>query len=250
VIVLSVAVVVTGGVTAWTLLQNSTFSATSRVLVGPSDAQVTGSSGDVISLDEVATQRVVATSQPVLAAAAKALGGGVTPTQLSSAMSVQPDPGTRVLAFTVETTDAKKSAQWANAVANAFVAYQDSQAVTRNTASRQQLSGLSATLETRLATIKRRLGRPGKAGDTTLQAEQRALQTQIGQVSAQLQALSAPPDGSTAAQTLDAATVPAHSTSRPLLNVVLGLILGLLLGVALALLANSVEAANERRRLA
>jgi capsular polysaccharide biosynthesis protein len=227
------------------------YSATARVLIGPSDAQAGGSNGDVVSLDEVATQRVIAVSQPVLAAAAKALGGQVGPGQLQSALSVQPDPGTRVLAFTVETTDAKNSAEWANAISNAFVSYQKGQALAQSESSRQELSDLSATLAARLTKLKRKLSQPSNATNTTMQAEYRALQTQIGQVSAQLQALGSPLGGSTtAAATIDTAKPPTKSTSRPLLNAALGLVLGVLLGVAVALLVGSLQTSGWQRRRA
>jgi capsular polysaccharide biosynthesis protein len=249
VIVLCVAAVVNLGVILWTFHHRSTYAATARVLIGPSDAQAGGTNGDVVSLDEVATQRVIAVSQPVLAAAAKALGGSVSPGQLNSALSVQPDPGTRVLAFTVDTTDAKKSAEWANAISAAFVSYQKGQALAQSESSRQELSDLSATLAGRLTKLKRKLSRPRNATNTTMQAEYRALQTQIGQVSAQLQALGSPLGGSTtAAAMIDTATAPTSSTTRPILNAVLGLVLGLLLGVTVALLVGSLETTWQRRR--
>lgn len=249
VIVLCVAAVVTVGVIVWTSHQRPMFLATSRVLIGPSDAQAAGSNGVVVSLDEVATQRVIATSQPILAAAAKALGHHVTSSQLGSALSVQPDPGTRVLAFTVKTTDAKTSAKWANALSDAFVSYEKGRALSQSETARQQLSDLSASIESRLATIKLKLSLPRNTTNTTLQAEQLALQTQLGQASAQLQALASPQGVSTnAAATIDAASAPAKSTSRPALDAALGLVLGLLLGVAVALLVGSLTSSGLRRR--
>ena len=236
-LVAAVTIVVTLIVLTWSLLQTPVYSATAQVLIGPSGQSESG--GDVVSTEEVSTQQLVATSEPVLLNASQALGGTVTPATLGSSVTVQPVADTRVLAFTVDATGAQESAGWSNAIAGSYTSYRNEQARRRAAATREELSSLTADLTERLATIDRLLQGPAGPSDTALLTEQRSLEAQLGQVSAQLQSFF---DASRApaapAQLLNTADPPGSPTSpQPFLYTGLGLVFGLLLGLAIALVA-------------
>jgi tyrosine-protein kinase len=237
-IAVALALVAAAAVLTWSLQQRSTYSASATVLVGQATAGAP-SNGDVVSESEVASQRIVATSEPVLRAAAKAVGD-TTVDDLDAAVSVQPVANTRVLTVTARASSPSSAAAWANAVADAYAAERSAQVAAANQSTREALTEQSAQITAQLEKVNRKLGAKHKSGGAVLATRQRLLQAQLASLATELRDTTAL-NPTSAAQVLNEAARPGSPVApNPLRDTALGALFGLLVGIALALVAGQI----------
>jgi uncharacterized protein involved in exopolysaccharide biosynthesis len=239
-LVIAITVATSGIAFGWARVQDPVYSASAQVLVGSVSSAAT-SGGNVVSSEEVASQRIVATSRAVLEEARTSLPRGVTRGQLARAVSVDPVGDTRVLTFTARSESAREAAVWANAVAEAYIARRVGNLDDKAADSREELAAESEDLSQRLVKVEANLEDPTPKRAPALVTERRLLQTKLGDTAAQLQELAAI-DSSEVAELLSPAGQPRSPVEpRPLFLAGVAGLLGLLLGVALAYIAAQVR---------
>ena len=218
-LVLACALLAGGAALVFSLLQTEQYSASALlVFEDPEfDDQVLGVDSEPPAdvAREIETQVELVDSQPVAAAAAKLLGGELTPGEIDAASSVTADLAADSATVVAEDPDPARAAQIANAVAESFVEHE-----------REALQG-------RLAHSAERLERQLDAahnsdgGEATI----RTLEEKLGNVET-LIALDAGE-----AQLAESAGPPSSpSTPKTARNLALGLFVGILVGGVAALL--------------
>jgi len=219
------------------------FTATARVLVGPTPVgSVQDNRLEAPSLERA--QEVIASNRVVEAARANGLSGSRASVLRTLDVSFLPDSD--VLRLSSTTEDARKSAEIANAVATAYVALREDDALAFYGAGLEQVAQELATLDSEVAEVTSRL----EALPTTAQSERNSLNTQLNQLLIrrrdvdqagfgfnQATATRAP-----AAEVLALADVPEtpDGFSDTTLTIIGG-ILGLVFGIAAAFIADRLD---------
>lgn len=170
------------------------------------------------SIEQATDQKLV--QQPAVDVAAAKLLPGMTPTQIKNQVSVQPNGSSDLVNIVATNPSPTKAAQIANAMANGFVSYTQTQ-------DRSQILAAQKLVQAQYAAL------PPSERST-------ALGNNLLQRSQDLQVLAAVQTGN--AQVSQPATVPTSpSVPRTSRNVAIGLALGLFIGVLVGLLRNRLD---------
>ena len=209
---------------AYSLLRVPEYRSSSDVLLSATAYDIQRGSTE-LTPEEMATQVEVATSQPVAELVRDDLRLASVPS-LDDLVTVEALGSSRVLRFTARTSHPDEAAEIARSVATAYLTH-------RQTNTQQTLAEVTGALTDRQEQITNALDR---LDSSTLAAERRDLESQLGQITTQLANLDIAVTGGAGGQLL---TEPEETTSQvapsPFLNGVLSLFIGLLAGLALAL---------------
>jgi Mrp family chromosome partitioning ATPase len=229
-IVLGVTVVVVGAALGWSVAHPRSYVGQTDVLVMPTLLDPPNAGTDAaMTAEEMATQVSVATSQPVLEAARKALPDHPGLRQLEQAVTGQ----SQVVLISAEASTPKAARAEARAVGTAFVNFRTNTASAQVTTRVTSLHAQQTAARNRLAVIDHLL--PQKPQNRTdLQLERRDLVSQVATLGAQITALGLPsPRGGEllATRLAQSPTTMTKELTTGVLALILGLFLGLLLAV-------------------
>lgn len=233
-IVLGVTVVVVGGALGWSATHPRSYVGQTDVLVMPTllDPQNAGTDA-AMTAEEMATQVSVATSQPVLDAARKALPGHPGIHQLEQAVTAQPVGQSQVVRISATASTPRAARAEARAVGTAFVNFRTNTASAQLTTRLASLQAQQNAARNRLAGVDHLL--PLKPPNRTdLELEHRDLMSQVATLGAQIRALGLPsPRGGEllATRLAQGPTIMTKELTSGVLALILGVFLGLLLAV-------------------
>jgi Mrp family chromosome partitioning ATPase/capsular polysaccharide biosynthesis protein len=221
-VVILTALVVTGLAIAFTLQQDAKYEASAQVFVS-GDTLATSLGGVPLSSADperlLATQAETARVPQVAAITVKSVRAPkLTPNELLGQSSVTPDVNADILTFSVTDADRENAARFADAYANAYIAFRhksDTQALQR------------AQKEVELQIVAARAEGDLK-GARQLTEKGRSL-AQRQALTASVASLGRPASGATQVQ------------PKPVRNALLGLALGLVLGIAFAFVRESFD---------
>lgn len=164
----------------------------------------------------ISTEREVLGSTEVARIAADQLGGDVEPESLRRNSSVAAPSGSQVLQVSVTAPDAEDAADYANAMANAYLSFRG--------------DGAAQLAQTRIAEVDTRITEAEADGNAALLADLRSERVALDQVS------------QNTGRIIGIAQAPRSASSLGLpVYLVAGLVGGLLLGAALALLRDHLD---------
>ncbi len=237
VVLVTVAALITAA-SLFAFLQTPTYTATAEVLLQPPQNFSLTSAGvtQPLSPSDVQTQVQLLTSAPVKAAVAKDLGA-------APPVMVSPVGQTNVIEVQAGNENPRRAARTANAYANAYAAFRQSQALSSLTTAANQLQIKVNILDGQIKDITSRLSAASVRDQASLMAQRDSLLTQDTSLKTQLSqiqlAVSANDGG---AQLVTPATSPTSPSSpRPARDVLIALVVGLLLGVSLAFLREYLD---------
>jgi non-specific protein-tyrosine kinase len=216
--------------------QTPLYRSEARLLIDPR------SSAFGVATVDMATQREIATSDPVAEAVRRELDLSEPATDVLGGLDVQQVGDTRVLAISYTSTDPQKAQRVAEAFTNGFIAYQTEEHLRQVTAERQGVERQVDDASEQLADVTARLREARSAGDAALEAslarERDALVARLGVLQQRLlDVLGSAAEAATSAQVIEAARLPSQPFAPNHLRAgVLGLFFGVALGLALAFL--------------
>ncbi|KRF36855.1 hypothetical protein ASG94_05505 [Nocardioides sp. Soil805] len=225
---------------AYSLAATPLYIATADVLIEPSGADISASSGTKIDADEVATQVQVVTSLPVSRLVQERFSLA-SPPDLSELVSVQAVGTSRILRVTAQDSSPDRAARTANIVATSYLQFREQDSVGRYEQARDRLAQEQADIESRLSEVNALLEK--NPGGQALQGERRTLIASSAQVAAQIDALTDSLTTAAAGGELLHSAEPADNPVSPqiVLNLILGALVGLVLGVGAALLRDRLD---------
>jgi receptor protein-tyrosine kinase len=215
-IILFCLVLTTFAAAAYTSTQKKQYEASAKLLLQSDNLSSSIVGTGVPGVDparQAATDAQLATGPAVVGRVEKQLGHPLTATSLVAST----DPDSNILTITVDDHNPDRAAQYANVIANQFIAF-------RRDTTRQRYTKALNTVQTRLAQARR--GTPDFAG-LRAQAKQLKLLVSLQTGDAQL------------VQPATASTDPVKP--KPARNIALGAIFGALLGLGLAFLRDRLD---------
>lgn len=210
------------------------------VRIGAEDAFSTSN----LLQQELATQRLIATSGVVAARAAEQLGGDAA--ALRNQVTAEQLGETRILRIVARDGDPERAASIASAFATAYLDSRREDVTARVESAAEDLRVRIAEIRERIAELESELTGEGQTGPGSAAriAERESLLQQLGQLSTQLVSLEA--SGSlaeTGGEIIREASAPASAESPKVgQRLVLGLLIGLALGIAIAWLREQFRA--------
>ena len=236
--VLLVTVLVAGIGLALSLAQSPSYRAHADVELQPTALDLTKNNG-LDSID-IATQVQLVTSLAVSQLVQQDLGLSEPP-KLSKIITAQPVGVSRVIRITATSGKAQTAADYANAVAKAYLFNRSEQAKQLYDATTTGLVQQQDDLASRIATVEKELAK--KPQSAKLISKKQNLVLQLGDVSSQLttfRGLQTGPGGG--GQTIVDASAPTKPyTPRIVLNTIIATIIGAILGVGVALLRDRFD---------
>ncbi|MEL7208477.1 MAG: hypothetical protein AAGK32_09655, partial [Actinomycetota bacterium] len=218
---------------AATFAMSKTYTAESRVLVRP----VLDPSDQTSAEVNIDTERGVARSLSVSEIAAALLGGEQSASSLQQDLSVSAIPDSQILKLSYAAGDAERSAEVANAYADAYLQFRTQEADSAKEQVQTALEAERANLVARRdALIQEKRALPEDSPDrVAIDSELDVIEANDAAIRADLANLgSAPVDAGTV---LDQAEVPAGPSSPSLkLNLAAGLLIGTVVGLLIAFL--------------
>lgn len=223
------------------LLQTSVYRASAEIVLQPNSTESVFDPGnDPGGTRTVETEIRVLRSDAVRAAVRDEIGSAprVTATRIGE---------TEAMKISAESTDAERSAQIANAYADAYIELRKSQAVGDLEAASQQIEAKIDALQTQIDALDRRLveATPAErpAVEATIGPRYNTLLTEQGLLAQKLNSLQVDATlKSGGVQLVSAATPPSSPASpKPVRNALAALVVGLVLGVALAFLRENLD---------
>ena len=230
------------------MLSPTVYASTTKVVIEPTALNPPGSV-PLASTISLPTDAELVRSQPVLAAAAEALGGDTTEAGLGARVSAATEIDSQVVAITVQAPTAEGARDGADAVAEAYLAYRAEQAIAdaqRAIAqAEEQLVGLRAKLDE--ATEAQQRAPAGSPAATQATNEVAQLNGQIAiweNAMSMLNVAAVDPGSVIVPAPLPAAPTSPDRTQDLVRGALAGLLVGLVVGLALE------ARANTRRRAA
>jgi polysaccharide biosynthesis transport protein len=234
-LILTVLVVVTGGVEALTLRQAPVYEAHARVVVPPpAPAIINGVvQPQPRSTDFLATEAEIIASPAVATLVVHDLGLQASPTSLAHRIAVQPVPNTDIIRISITGPTGARAAELANAIVRDYLRY-------RHRTDQRALEVQRTLVDQRIAADQARLDVLKNEDQTNPQvvSEQNSLLTDLtlqrNKLADLAQAMETVQSGGSV---LEAAQVPDHPVSPDKIRSgLIGLVLGLLLGAGAAFL--------------
>jgi capsular polysaccharide biosynthesis protein len=228
---------------AYLLLAPKAYTATAGVEVNPtavnsSSQQQAGAAKTAVNMDN---ESQLAQSATVAAIAVKLLHSPLTPSELSSHISVSIPPNSQLLEISCTASSATEAATCANAIADAYLQNRTATATKQINSEIAQLNVEAKSLLSQIADLKIKMNSlppndPTAAGDAALSAEDSAKLHTLASEEAVLQAEL----GSSSSSYVATKATPPTKPSSPSKKLVLpsGTIVGLLLGLMLAVVVD------------
>jgi capsular exopolysaccharide synthesis family protein len=236
--VLLVTVVVAGIGLALSLSQSPSYRAHSDVELEPTVSDLSKNAG-LDSID-VATQVQLVTSLAVAELVQSDLQLSERP-DLTKRVTVQPVGVSRIIRITATGSTAQGAADFANAVAKAFLTNRGTTAKQLYDAATGSLVQQQDDLTKSIADVEQRLAKHPRS--TRLTTQRQNLLIQLGDISAQLNTLRTANPGTTGSGQLVSEAVPPAKPYSPrvVLNLFIATVIGLILGVGVALLRDRFD---------
>jgi capsular exopolysaccharide synthesis family protein len=211
------------------VVQKPQYTAQAKVLVNPivtpSTSNATAKGGTV----DMNTEQAAAGSGPVALLARKSLGlSSANGDRLLSHLNVNASGTANVLLFQYTSSDPQQAARYANAFAQAYIAY-------RNTTAKKPLASAIKYDQQRMSTLTASLPHAGKVQRGVVVQELRAYANQLAQFQADQQLISA----GTVVMTAGSPSSP--SSPKVAKTLLIAGVIGLVIGLSLALIREAMD---------
>lgn len=236
-----VALVTVASALFFSYQQTPVYSASSRVLV----KSPVLTPGQYVAPPNLATEAEIASSDAVASLAADRVSGSVPLETLLANVRVEPVVETEVLVITYSATDPSSAQRGANAFAETYLTYRQTQAEETLEAAQRRYEDRIRELRNRIDILDKRIRSEEKSGGNTseLETQRSIILAQIGDISERLEDVR-PGQGASSdvGEIIAPAEVPeSPSSPNHLRNAAFGLIFGLALGILVAFLRDRLD---------